>query len=83
MPSAVAESEVESRSPPRAVTDAERNAIDDFPCCAVFNLLLLKKLFEALGFANALPSDEVVPNVSRANADDSLIVFSPRCCYLC
>jgi hypothetical protein len=36
-----------------------------------------------LGFANALPSDEVVPNVSRANADDSLIVFSPRCCYLC
>jgi hypothetical protein len=28
-----------------------------------------------LGFANALPSDEVVPNVSRANADDSLIVL--------
>ena len=72
----MAEIDVGARAPPRAVTDAERNAIDDFPCAALD--LLLRKLFGALGFANALPRGNVVPSVSRANADESLIVFRPR-----
>ena len=60
--------------PPRAGRDVERNAIDvDFPCA------LVRKLLDALplplGLANALPREDVVPKVRRANAEDSLMVL--------
>ena len=62
--------------PPRAGRDVERNAIDDvevdFPCALV--LIKLLGAFK-LGLANALPREDVVPKVRRANAEESLMVL--------
>jgi len=62
--------------PPRAGRDVERNAIDvDFPCALVRKLLDALPLPLPLGLANALPREDVVPKVRRANAEDSLMVL--------